>query len=411
MKYRASNATRAPFVNVRTSKGSVVSQWAALGGVYACNSVRYYWDGSLFQSLSANVAHDSFDPITQQWGYLPEPALTVTTKWTADFSQALWVKSGGITRANATSCISGQVASKLTAAASTDNISQIGATSTSSTQMADCYVEKGTAATSRLEVYNGTSLTAVGNAIINWSTLTVTSTLGTNFSMQFAGVGPNGGALFLLVAFATSVTSGNIRSFRFFPDTSGGGGYCYLHYGSCVIGTSATFSPVVTNASQFARAAMTFPLPLSGIKAFSNLKGVTLVIDALIPYNNGLQRVGLQMTGATTSERISISMNASTGIFAGLMVNTSSSSPTDVLAAPTTQTRMIFAGSFRSGNACIAKQGKLLSNRQASLAFPTLLTADLGNLSTGSLQFSGYIFGVQLYNAIPYNQLSRVTLK
>lgn len=406
----AATSSSTPFLDVSFNQGTMPTRLTELGVTYTCSSVRYYWNGSSFQQAAINTYQDSHYPEIGNVGYLPEIALTESTKYTTDFSNALWVKSGGITRVDAASCIASQTASKLTAASSTDNVAQVGATSTNTSQISCCYVERGTATSTKIEVYNGTSLTPVADATINWSTGVVTSSLGTNFSLRMLGIGQNGGELYQLCAIASGVTSGHIRSFRIFPDISGGGGYCYLHHASCVASSSVTFSPIVTSGSNVTRGATIMQLPLSSLPQF-NQHGFTLSATVTVPYHNLATRILLQVVGAVVGDRCSISLSSSNlkSAYYSTTSPSAATSTTEMGSSSPIKIPYTVAGTFKPLSASLASVGRLGRSLPHRVNAPSVTTLEIGNY-LGGTQFSGYINRVRLYKHLSINKLVRSTL-
>jgi hypothetical protein len=383
----------------------------ALGFTYTCSSVRYYWDGTAFQQLAANAFHTSLNPVNGKWGYFPESSLANTTKWSCDFSNVLWVKTGGITRANATSCISGQVASKLTAAASTDFVTQIGGTSATATGVSDAIIEQGTSTSSRIEFYDDTNLTPLADATINWSTGVVTSSLGSNLGILLKSVGQNSGKLYKLSAITTTATSSVIRSIRVYPDTVGGG-YCYLHYASCISASNArTMSPIVTGASTVTRSLMSLT-SITAIGLINGLKpllGISLAVTVNFLYHTALSRFLVQVTGSATTERcyifVSSVANISTVISTAAL--TSTVTPANLAPAGVSYT---FGGSARATSVLSASGGIIGRGSASASLMPVITSMTIGSNSTSTGQTIGSIERVRVYNYLDMQALARATL-
>lgn len=413
MKHPIKSPIPSPVLDVsfNASMSALPAALIALGFTYTCSSVRYYWDGTAFQQLAANAFHTSYNPVNGKWGYFPEPALAVGTKWSCDFSNVLWVKSGGITRANATSCVSGQVASKLTAAASTDFITQIGSTSSTATATSDAIIEQGTSTSSRIEFYDGTNLTPLADATINWSTGVVTSSIGTNLGVLLKSVGQNGGKLYKINAITTTATSTVIRSIRVYPDTSGSGGYCYLHYATCVNASNAvTMSPVVTDATTVTRAVMSMssPTAIGLMQGLKPLLGISLVVTVNFIYNLALSRLLAQVTGSATTERCLIFVNSthtcSTVTSTAALTTTLSSRNTMPTLASTT-----VGGSSRAKSALSASGGKLGRGSASASDMPIITSMTIGSSDLIAGLTCGSIERVRVYNYLDIQTLTRVT--
>lgn len=398
-------------VNFNVNTGTLPAVLTAKGFSYTCNSVRYYWDGSLFQSLAVNTFHTSLNPVDGKWEYFPEAALTCTTKFSTDFSDVLWVKSAGITRANATSCFSGQTASKLTAAATSDNIVQIGSTSTNAIQVSAVYIEQGTATKSKVEVYDGTGLVVIANAEITWASGAVASSVGSNFSMLYTGTGPNGGKLYRLEAIVSNATSGIIRSIRIYPDTGSGGGYCYLHHATCIASNIAqTMSPIVTGASNVTRG-MNILSSTTAISLMPSLRianGVSFVANAIFPFHMALSRVVAQVTGSTANDRSSIFWG-STNLFSALS-GTAASTTIASSNVATGNSAIVAAGSARASTSITAEGGKFSGYKASSSAMPTVTNMTIGHSGANTLVMHGGIRRLRVYNFLNFQQLARISM-
>ncbi len=401
-------------VSFNANLSALPAALTALGFTYTCSSVRYYWDGAAFQQLAANAFHTSYNPTTGTWGYFPEPSFACITKWSCDFSNAVWVKSGGLTRANATSCISGQVASKLTAAAASDYITQVGSTSASVTQITDTIIEQGTATVSKIATWDGTNSQIVGDAIITWATGVVTSTLGTatGFSLVPTGqLGPNGGKLFKLASTIINATSGIIRSVRVFPDTSGGGGYCYLHHATTTASaTGLTMSPVVTSGGNVTRSAMIFTSTtfISVIPALKTSFGISMVANVNFPYHLAATRVFSEVSDGTSTNRIVFRINTTNN-----PVAVSTGTTTVTLTSPFTTPSMQNCGvgvSSRAAYVSVCQNNKIHAVFPNTNAMPTLTQFHIGNTEASANQLCGYITRIRVYNYLNPQQLAKVSL-
>jgi hypothetical protein len=226
------------------------------------------------------------------------------------------------------------------------------------------------------------------------------------------GVGPNGGALYKLASIASGVTSGNIRSFRIFPDSSGGGGYVYLHHATCLVGSALTMCPIVSGSGVTARGTTNLSFLLAALAEYHDLRGCSIVDDVSIPFQVVANRVCVQMSGATPATSKYILSISGGGVWSAYMYTpTNFIKASDAGDSPTNQ-RYIQGASYRSYMTTTARNGRICGTINIPGETTSSVTSvQIGNTDANTTQFTGYIHRVRLYKYLEPKLLAKASLK
>lgn len=271
----------------------------AIGGTGSRGGTDAYtlWQDGIFRLAGVDVIREA-DHLWDNGRFptqrtLLEPACTNSALGSSDFSiTTYWSASAGYTLAAATSCISGQAATKHTntSVANVLRAQNIGTFVNGQVDVLYAIVEGGTAPTTRVEIFDATAAANAGTATYTWATDSIATSGSPTGSgrVVLAATGPNGGKLVLIwVSFtgtaAGTGAAGNTRQAQIFvTGTAADTTFGYLHHGQFQAATDVPMSPIVTVAAGVTRAADALDFPFTPTAATLATTGISIYESYII---------------------------------------------------------------------------------------------------------------------------------
>lgn len=295
-----------PLVYFRYLPGMKV---ASLGGTFAradAQTCATYIDATAtVQTVAANVLRDGHVVGGVRSTLLEGVAATNLAFGACSFGDTtFWTNPGTETLAAATSCVSGQTATKHTLVdVGSPRIQNVGTFVNAQTDCVSVLIEQGTATISDLAIFDTSASATLAAVRLTWATMAVTTQIGVpaaSGATLLAGTGPNGGklALFWMTATGTAAGTGQAGHTRslFLSICSNGSGSigqtAFQHAAQFEANAAAPSSLIVTAGVALTRAADKLSFPYAPLP-----QAMTLFVTGVINNNIGPSNYPLLFLG------------------------------------------------------------------------------------------------------------------
>lgn len=203
------------------------------------------------QAATSGVANLRYFNGIEDSGVLFEPPQTNLILYSSE-SNAAWVSIGTSNTNSRSSIIDGKTAPGYTGATAADGKRQAYGTFDGGNEVCYFIVEKNTATSCGMFIYDASGPATVSHIDLNFDTGVVSQVAGSSSAKgakKLSDSGPNGGVVYLLWQ-QFSGTASNTRWAVFYPDRDGNGDETILHHAQGVVGDMVTSPIVTTSASQ-----------------------------------------------------------------------------------------------------------------------------------------------------------------
>lgn len=388
--------------NPRFNNEVQARKWLTANGFTCTRSgaTALYFNGDKYVYASANDYR--FDRAGGRIGLLIEAPQENLALRSADGNNATWT-NGNSTKATATSIISGETATKITASSTNGNIAQIVGTFTGNEETYCAIIEQGTSTTSAIWMRDTTAASTVCAVTLTWSTggTAVTAGSANSYGAELIkSSGPNGGAVYL-VWMRYSGTGTNARQVRVVSDDTDGTKYCYFHVAN-LSEDSVVGSPIITTTASVTRNADYIKSTSLGTLWGPSATTVSAHYGTINPPAASGEYFGvIAFSEGVGAEAAFIGTINVSGTSYGIASHTSSSSTNNAVTSATTFDSSIkSSGAFNNADVHCGNDGNTGTSAGPS-AYPAVTQIELGNiLNVAAYYMNGKIYSLRFQRAM-----------